>query len=269
MKDHLATLVQSAGTREQGLHIAREYLQARILASLQRRGAMIPLAFHGGTCLRFLHGIPRYSEDLDFTLERKNRGYDLRTYLKRMESELQDEGYVTLIKISDKRNVQGGLLRFAKLLQELDLAPGSRRNLAIKIEVDTNPPAGAVLETTVVRRYLPLQIQHHDKASLLAGKLHAILQRAYIKGRDYFDLFWYLSDPDWPAPNLVLLNNALEQSGWSEARLTTRTWRKQLRETLEGVDFEQVIADVGPFLEQDVEALAFTKQNLLRVCAGR
>ncbi|MGD2166239.1 MAG: nucleotidyl transferase AbiEii/AbiGii toxin family protein, partial [Anaerolineae bacterium] len=66
MKDHLINLVRDAPTPAQGLNVAREYLQARLLALLQDEGAMTTLAFHGGTALRFLHNIPRYSEDLDF-----------------------------------------------------------------------------------------------------------------------------------------------------------------------------------------------------------
>jgi len=76
--------------------------------------------------------------------------------------------------------------------------------------------ANAVLATTVIRRHVVLQLQHHDRASLLAGKLHAILQRPYLKGRDLYDLAWYLSDREWPAPNLEYLNNALLQTGWQD-----------------------------------------------------
>ena len=54
----------------------------------------------------------------------------------------------------------------------------------------------------------------------LSGKLHAILQRPYTKGRDIYDLLWYLSDPTWPQPNLVLLNNALAQTNWAGGKLT-------------------------------------------------
>jgi hypothetical protein len=73
--------------------------------------------------------------------------------------------------------------------------------LSVKLEVDTQPPRGAGIETTIVRRHVLLRIQHHDRA----GKLHAILQRPWPKGRDFYDLVWYLSDRHWPAPNLVLL----------------------------------------------------------------
>ncbi|MCL4871675.1 MAG: nucleotidyl transferase AbiEii/AbiGii toxin family protein, partial [Anaerolineae bacterium] len=61
--------------------LVREYLQMRILQSLQNAGAMIPLAFHGGTALRILYQLPRYSEDLDFALERQPEQYDFRKYL--------------------------------------------------------------------------------------------------------------------------------------------------------------------------------------------
>lgn len=90
----------------------------------------------------------------------------------------------------------------------------------MKFEVDTRPPAGAGLAITLIRRHVTLRLQHHDRASLLAGKLHAVLQRPYAKGRDLYALLWYLSDPGWPAPNLVLLNNALQQSGWPGPPLT-------------------------------------------------
>ena len=124
--------------------------------------------------------------------------------------------------------------------------------LSVKIEVDTDPPQGAGLATTVVRRYVVLQLQHHDRASLLAGKLHAILQRPYVKGRDLYDLLWYLSDPTWPLPNLTMLNNALQQTGWKGGLLTETNWRWAVREKLQAVSWNKVLGDVLPFLELGV-----------------
>ena len=196
MKDYLATLVRAAPTPAHGRNVAREYLQARFLGALQRAGAMIPLAFHGGTALRFLYATARYSEDLDFALESARSQYDLRAYLRVIQTELQAEGYTVTIRVSDRKVVHSAWVRFPGLLYELDLSPHRDETLAVKLEVDTNPPAGAGLATTVVRRHVILQLQHHDRASLLAGKLHAILQRPYLKGRDLYDLLWYLSDPD-------------------------------------------------------------------------
>ena len=94
-----------------------------------------------------------------------------------------------------------------------------------------------------------LHLQHHDRSSLLAGKLHALLQRPYLKGRDVYDLVWFLSDPDWPAPNLTMLNNALRQTGWQGPSLTELTWRDVVWDRLESVSWDQVVDDVRPFLE--------------------
>jgi hypothetical protein len=161
--------------------------------------------------------------------------------------------------------VHSAFVRLPGLLYELGLSPHRTEVLAVTLEVDTNPPAGAVLATTVVRRYVTLQIQHHDRASLLAGKLHAILERSYLKGRDIYDLLWYLGDPAWPAPNLVLLNNALRQTGWGEGLLTENTWRPMLRERLEALDWQQVAADAGSFLAPGTDPELLTLENLLRV----
>jgi hypothetical protein len=120
------------------------------------------------------------------------------------------------------------------------LSPHRKESLLIKLEVDTKPPAGAVLETTLVRHHLTLRLQHHDRSSLLAGKLHAILQRPYPKGRDIYDLIWYLSDRSWPGPNLVLLNNALQQTSWAGPEVTEESWQGLVRERVATFDWERV-----------------------------
>lgn len=265
MKEYLAQLVRAAPTPAHGRNVAREYLQARILGALQRAGAMIPLAFHGGTALRFLYNSQRYSEDLDFALERTQEQYDFRAYLKAVQSALTAEGYAVELKVSDRKVVHSAFVRFVGLLNELGLSPFPDEVLAVKIEVDTNPPVGAVLATSVIRRYVPLQLQHHDRASLLAGKLHAILQRPYTKGRDLYDLLWYLSDPGWPGPNLTLLNNALRQTGWPGPELSDDTWRAAVRERLQALTWDHVAADVRPFLEPGADPGLLTLDNLMRV----
>lgn len=265
MKDYLAQIVRAAPTPVQGRNVAREYLQARILGALQRNGAMIPLAFHGGTALRFLFASARYSEDLDFALEQATTRYDFRAYLQAIRSTFDAEGYQLELKVSDQKAVQSAFVRFRGLLYELGLSPHRDEVLAVKIEVDTSPPAGAGLMTSIVRRRVILRLQHHDRASLLAGKLHAILQRPYTKGRDVYDLLWYLSDPEWPAPNLTLLNNALQQTGWDAEPLTQDNWRRVVRGRLDAVDWQQVVADVRPFLEPTADPGILQLGNLLQV----
>jgi hypothetical protein len=86
MKDMLTDLLKNAPSPLHARNMAREYLQARILGVLQSAGAMAPLAFHGGTALRFLYASGRYSEDLDFALERPGMAYDFRAYLRAAQS---------------------------------------------------------------------------------------------------------------------------------------------------------------------------------------
>jgi len=267
VKAYLADYVRAAPTPAHGRNLAREYLQARILGCLQRAGAMIPLAFHGGTALRFLYALPRYSEDLDFALERSKDLYDFRAYLRVIRGELSREGYMIELRANDQKVVHSAFIRFVGLPYELGFSPHRAEIFSIKIEVDTNPPAGAGLMTTLIRRHLTLHLQHHDPASLLAGKLHAILQRSFTKGRDIYDLLWYLSDPNWPQPNLTLLNNALQQTGWSGPVLTAATWRQIARDRLQTLEWGRVATDVGPFLEPAADVFLLTRENILRLLA--
>jgi len=264
MKEYLKTLIQSSSPVE-AKNLTREYLQALILQSLQRTGAMTSLAFHGGTALRFLYSLPRYSEDLDFALEGNSGLYDFRSYIQDTRKDLEAQGYQITLKVSDQRTVHSAFIRFSGLLYELKLTPHQDETLAVKIEVDTNPPAGAVMDTSLVRRHVLLNLQHHDRASLLAGKLHAILQRPYLKGRDLYDLTWYLSDRNWPGPNLILLNNALSQTDWDGPRLAVGNWRDVVRTKIETVSFEQALDDVRPFIGSSADMALLTRDHLLRL----
>jgi hypothetical protein len=265
MRDYLLDLVRGAPTPAHGRAIGREYLQARILGALQRAGAMIPLVFHGDMALRFLYGIPRYSEDLDFALERSGAGYDLRAYLQTVRADLSREGYALELKVSDRTVVHSAFVCFDGLLYELGLSPHRDARLVIKLEVDISPPAGAGLTTSVVRRYVTLQLQHHDRASLLAGKLHALLQSRTARGRDLFDLIWYLSDPGWPRPNLTLLNHALQQTGWAGPSITPDNWRALVCARVTDLPWDAVLADALPVLESVTDSEPLTRANVLRV----
>jgi hypothetical protein len=183
--------------------------------------------------------------------------------LQAIRTDLTAEGYTISLRVNDQKTVHSAFIRLPGLLHEMGLSPFTEQTLAVKIEVDTNPPAGAGLATTVTRRHTILQLHHHDKASLLAGKLHAILQRSFTKGRDLYDLMWYLSDPSWPAPNLVMLNNALEQTGWDGSELDAESWRSAVRNRLLGLEWDRVTADVQPFLEPSSDLKVLSREGLL------
>lgn len=269
MKERLLEVIRTADNPVHGRNLAREYLQARILAAMQDAGAMIPLAFQGGTALRFLYDLPRFSEDLDLALERPERGdYDIQTMSDRVLARLRRDGYEVSERVRADGVVESMMIRFHDLLHEADLSPHVIERLRIRVEVDTRPPEGAVLATTVVRRHVLLNLQHHDRASLLAGKLHAVLQRTWTKGRDLFDLFWYLSDRRWPGPNLTLLNNALAKTGWEGPDLEGSTWRSVVGAKVRELDWDAVRRDVEPFLEPGPHTDLFTREHLLGLLAS-
>ena len=144
MKEGLREIVRGQGVGPGARNLVREFLQAQVLGALQRAGAMVPLAFQGGTALRFLHGIRRYSEDLDFALERPGAGYDFRSYLDAIRADLEREGYrVEIGRPSDRKVVHSAFVRFPGLLHEMGLSGQREEALSVKLEVDTRPPAGA------------------------------------------------------------------------------------------------------------------------------
>jgi len=261
VKDHLRQLVDGTKGDLLKVCVAREYLQARILRSLQEDGAFIRWAFLGGSALRFLYSIPRYSEDLDFSTLEPEEGAGFRRALRRLQATFDAEGYSLGIKVSEQKTVSSAFIRFPGLMYDLELSPHLSQALSIKIELDTNPPAGAITESTLIRRHVTLNLHHHDRASLLAGKLHALLCRPWVKGRDLYDIIWYLADRSWPEPNLPFLNAALAQTDWSGPEITADNWRGILKDRLVSVDLEKARADVLPFLERERDIEFLTVDN--------
>lgn len=268
MKSDLVHYLRTTDDPLQARNWMREYLQARVLLALQKAGAMLSLAFQGGTALRFLYQLPRFSEDLDFSLERQQENYDLPGYANAISTQLDHEGYRVVIKVDQGGVVNSAQISFPGLLYEFGLSPHQEQNFFIKLEVDTHPPQGAILTVSLIRfRELFLNLQHHDKASLLAGKIHAVLQRPYLKGRDVYDLIWYLSDRTWPAPNFEMLNNALTQSGWEGGRLSGVNWKLVLLEHLDENKLTQARVDVRPFLARPEDLALMTHEILSALLA--
>ena len=259
MKDVLRGILASAPRSIPPRNALREYLQARILGVLQAQGAFIPLAFMGGTALRFLYDLPRFSEDLDFALENPDTDYDLDRYANAMVKTFELEGYDMAVRTRAKTTVQKAEVRWRGLLYELGLSPHSDETFMIRFEVDTRPPENAGLEVTVVERYQMLQLQHHDRASLMAGKIAALLLRNYLKGRDVYDLVWYLNRRNQPPPNLDFLREALSQQGRSDLAGGADTWPNLVRQRLREADWEAVVNDLSPLIERraDLDLMTF------------
>lgn len=166
------------------------------------------------------------------------------------------------VTAKESKTVRSVFLHFDGLPHELGLSPHQKQSLSIKVELDTRTPTGAGTATSLVRRHILIRLHHHDPATLLAGKLHALLARPFVKGRDVYDLVWYLSDRTWPAPNLTYLGNALAQTGWDGPDVSEKNWRRLVLKRLKSADWRTVQRDVEPFLERPQELALLTLENV-------
>ena len=252
MKQNLIELSRDISRRSgdwNARNVVREYLQARILEGLVRAGAMASLAFLGGTALRFLYGLKRYSEDLDFSLEGDRADYEPQRWAEKVTRQFQLESYEVLQRTRASTVVQRVDFGFPSLLFELGLSPHAGEVLRIRMEVDTNPPAGAVTTTSRIRKHVSIRVRHHDWPSLLAGKLLAVLNRPWPKGRDYYDLMWYLEQDPRSEPNLALLNAGMAQQNPNADTLTRENWRYKVADRVLQVPWDRVTEDIARLVE--------------------
>jgi predicted nucleotidyltransferase component of viral defense system len=266
MKQHAIEIAKHASIGFHRQNLLREYLHAEILYAMQRSGAFLNLAFIGGTALRFLYQLPRYSVDLDFSLE-NTRNYDFPRFVKKIESRLIKAGYRFSSTVKIDRIVQSMTVKFEEMLQETGLAAQSNQKLSIKIEIDCNPPAGADTDSTIIRKHFFLHLWHHHISSLFSGKIHALLTRKWTKGRDIYDLIWYLTLPSKIEPNFTHLNNALVQTGWKEQPLTPQNWKMFIADYLKKLEWDSAINDVRDFLENPEDADLLDQNNVMRLLA--
>jgi predicted nucleotidyltransferase component of viral defense system len=261
MKEQALALVARLSDQGRALNRLREYLQSLVLASLHECEAFNSLAFVGGSALRILYGLPRFSEDLDFSLENSSN-YAGMEWMKKIKRNLTLAGFVPEVLWNESKIVHVGWVRLRGLLHEAGLSVHPDQKMAIKVKIDTRPPLGARRERRVVTHYQTFILRHYDLSSLLAGKLHAIISRRYTKGLDWYDLLWYRSRRPPAEPNLELLQNALDQTS-DFGLFKARQWRALVRSRLDSVDFEAVLTDVRPFLERPQDAKILTKENII------
>lgn len=258
---------RSALEEEQAL---REITQEVVLAALGRTDFFTRAALQGGTCLRIFHGLPRFSEDLDFALATSNSGFQLGPYLEAVSAELTAYGYALEIDERDKAGaVHTGFLKDDSLggLLRLGYRPstGPLRKIRIKLEVDTHPPEGARYNMPTLDFPFAAAVRVFDPPSLLAGKIHALLCRPYTKGRDWYDFIWYAARKI--AINHDLLSSALNQVGpWAgQGVVTNDEWcGRELQATIGRLDFEHAREDVRRFVKPtEVRSLELWSQEFL------
>ncbi|MDR1728740.1 MAG: nucleotidyl transferase AbiEii/AbiGii toxin family protein [Acidobacteriota bacterium] len=260
MKEQALALARQAQDPGAALNVLREYIQACVLRSLHESEAFASLAFVGGMALRFLHNIPRFSEDLDFSLV-SAAGYDGKAYLAKIKRDLAIAGFDTEVTWNEKTAVHKAWIRIAGILHDAALSGHPSQRLSIKLEVDTRPPAGSRCETTVVTRHLTFLMRHYDMPSLFAGKVHALICRAYPKGRDWYDLVWHRSQVPPTEPNLPFLQNALDQTH-PQAGYHAAQWPRLVLDSLDRHAAAAIAADARPFLERPQDTALLTPENI-------
>lgn len=263
MKEYIKKIISIERDRQYNLNVIREYLQRYILYILHTKKFLRQIIFTGGTALRILYGLKRFSEDLDFSLSGKDETYDFLKTLNTLKRELEQSGYVIDVAYSDKKVVHNAYIKFPGLFHEFGLSSLRDEKLSIRLEIDTNPPQGGATEITLHDSVFMFHILHYDIASLFTGKLNAILARKYTKGRDYYDLIWYLTKFKDIQPNLTLLNNGLNQAREKFESMTAQNWRVVLMEKVEKADMKKIVRDVEPLLENQSE-IDLLKKDVIR-----
>ena len=260
MKDQALAIVRGAKDPGQALNLLREYLQTLILRSFHECEAFRNLAFVGGTALRFLYNLPRFSEDLDFSIV-SEKGYAGMEWMSKVKRDLSLAGFEPHLTWNDRKVVHTGWIRLAGLLYDAGISGVPDHQLAIKLEIDTRPPAGALCERSIITRTVTFLVQHYDLPSMMAGKLYAAITRKYVKGRDWYDLLWYRTQRPPIEPNTKLLQEALNQTHRS-AKYDAHEWQSLVRNRLASINIQDIAGDVNPFLEHHQDASLLTRENL-------
>lgn len=240
----------------------KEIMQEIVLCGLSRAGFFKKAAFYGGTALRIFYGLDRFSEDLDFSLMLADPGFQLADYFPILEKEVASFGLHVSVSEKEKSKESGIKSAFLKantkehiLLFYADSAASGiagNEQIKIKFEVDILPPEGASFEHKFRLLPAPYEITLYDMPSLFAGKLHAVICRAWksrIKGRDLYDFIFYLSHG--ATVNLTHLKARLVESDvWNaEEELAVNDVKKILAERFDTIDYEQAKDDVRPFIK--------------------
>ena len=251
-----------SATVEDRKNSIKEVVQEILLCGFSRAGFFRSAAFYGGTALRLFYGLDRFSENLDFSLTAPDTDFRLESYLPAIEKELAaysfhfqaESKHKTFVSDIQSAFLKGGtrehiLLCYAD--EQLARSIGGNERIKIKLEVDTTPPPFASFERKFRLLPIPYEVNMYDMPSLFAGKLHAVICRAWksrVKGRDLYDFVFYMSRR---TPfNLKHLNARLVDSGFKDAGedMSLEQIRNLLHGRFDTIDYAQARADVLPFI---------------------
>lgn len=252
----------------------REVLQSLTLLGLWRAKFFEKAAFYGGTALRILYGLKRFSEDLDFSLLQPDPNFSLNTYGKAIVNELKAFGFEVKFEVKEKSAIspiESAFLKGNTINQFLVIeAPQQKikvlnRNslIKIKIEIDTIPPPDFSTEMKYIFSPVQFAVRTYTLPSLFAGKLHALLFRKWnnrVKGRDWYDFVWYVSN--YPIVDLKHLEQRMRQSGdyHSQQHLELDQLREMLNIAIGNLDIQKAKNEVSKFIIDQSEIELWSKE---------
>jgi len=264
MNRALAELFEKKAKENNGMYerALAEIIQSIALLGLSRSTFFQKAAFYGGTALRMLFGLDRFSEDLDFSLLAPDPDFRLTDYFSFMQAELASFGLnveiVDKMKKIDTTN-ESAFLKANTLEQILAIADNQSFKLnlppnavtKIKIETDIDPPPEASTRVGYIDEPVPFAVRSYDSPSLFAGKMHAVLARGWknrVKGRDWYDFVFYVRK-GIPL-SLSHLEARLRQTGHykDNVALTPDRLSPILLERIDKVDFQAAKLDVERFI---------------------
>lgn len=264
------------------INAVREIMQSLALLGLWRAKFFEHAAFYGGTSLRILYGLDRFSEDLDFSLLKPSVDFNFSAYATALQNELEAFGFEVTFEVRNKTKTSAVESAFLKgntynnliviKAPEQILAGVNRQSiLKVKLEVDTYPPQGFNTEMKYVFSPIQFAVRSYTLPSLFAGKVHALLFRKWksrIKGRDWYDFAWYSSH--YPMLNLAHLEERMRQSGHYTATdpLSVTRLMDYLNHAIDAVNIDEARKEVIPFVA-DVRSLEIWSKGFFRAAAKR
>lgn len=240
-------------TNEQKRNATHEVMQEITLAGLYRGGFFDKAAFYGGTCLRVFHELPRFSEDMDFSLVEKDETFDLESYFPSIIDEFKAAGRDVVITRKAKKKetkVESAFLKDDTAIYDVKFK--TEKDLKIKIEVDIDPPLGFTTEQKLSLMPFSFMTRCFTLPDLYAGKMHALLFRNWkirAKGRDWYDFEWYVRH-NVPLDFFHLQIRAKEYNGMT---IDKEAFVTMLKERLSSTDINMVKRDVLPFIQNTKE----------------
>lgn len=250
---------------EQRLNAQHQAMQQIVLAGLQKGGFFEHAAFYGGTCLRIFHNLPRFSEDMDFSLTEKNPSIHLENYFQAIQDVFAFTGKEVAITKKEKLNF--GRVESAFLKEDTsayDIVFRTEKTIKVKIELDTDPPLLFDTEQKLLMKPYSLMVRCFTLPDLFAGKMHALVYRNWksrVKGRDWYDFEWYIR---FNVPlNFKHLQERIRE--FSGKEVSKEEFMQLLRERLSTADINQVKQDVLPFVDRPSDLKIWSNDYFLQL----